>query len=78
MINFSIKLSEEYPPVCRGLTNIRDPCEVFQVLRVLQSNRGKWSREEDEELEELVERLGQNWEEISGVLRRPAIREVNL
>ena len=32
----------------------------------------------DEETQELVERLGQNWEEISGELRRPAKREVNL
>ena len=72
MINFSIKLSEEYPPVCRGLTNIRDPCEVFQVLRVLQSNRGEWSREEDEKLLHLAKLMPTQWRTIAPIVGRTA------
>ena len=36
---------------------------------------GEWSREEDEELVELVERLGNNWELISKEIQRSPSRE---
>ena len=36
---------------------------------------GEWSREEDEELVELVERLGNNWEVISKEIQRSPSRE---
>ena len=39
---------------------------------------GEWSREEDEELLELVERLGKKWEAISKEMKRSPIRELIL
>ena len=36
---------------------------------------GEWSREEDEKLLELVERLGKNWEVISKEMKRSSDRD---
>ena len=48
---------------------------LLKEFRVLTATEGEWSWEEDQELEELVETLGEDWERISRQMRRAASRQ---
>ena len=51
---------------------------LLKEFRVLTATEGEWSWEEDQELEELVETLGEDWEGISRQMRRAASRQSTL
>ena len=57
-------------PCSRGLSYLRDPCEVVNRLRILLSTTGGWSRLEDKKLLELVDIHGNNWTTIGNEMKR--------